>query len=79
MTRRQLNALRAVGSTREAIDAAAARHHAAIVRALNVGVTQSQLAIELDVSRQAISEYVRRWIKGGRRPRQATPGQGTLI
>lgn len=79
MTPKQLTALRTVGKTRQAIDVAAARHHAAIVKALSLGVTQSQLAIELDVSRQAVHEYVHRWIiakKSGKRP--ASPGQGAL-
>lgn len=78
-TKRQLDALRAVGRTREAIDAAAARHHAAMVKALSLGVTQSQLAIELDVSRQAVSEYVRRWVTPGKRGRAVSPRQGVLI
>ena len=79
-TPRQLLALRMVGKTRERIDHAAADHHAAIVNALSLGVTQSQLAIELDVSRQAVHEYVHRWIlrpKTGVKPKP-DPRQGKL-
>lgn len=75
----QVAALRRVGRTRDAIDKAAADHHAAIVKALSLGVTQSQLAIELDVSRQAVHEYVHRWITPGRKRRVVSPGQGSLL
>jgi len=80
-SQKQIAALREVGRSRERIDQAAARHHAAIVKALSLGVTQSQLAIELDVSRQAVHEYVHRWIiKPGTGPkRMVSPRQGTLI
>jgi len=68
---RQITALRQVGKTKQDLDDAAARHHKAVMRALSLGVTQGQLAIELDVSRQAISQYVNRWVTG-RTPKRTT-------
>jgi len=78
-SRTQLARLRAAGKTLTALQAAAAAHHAAIEAACKAGCTDSQLAIELDVSRQAIAQYRKRWLTPGRAKRLSDPGQPMLL
>lgn len=51
-----------VDKTAKAIQLAADAHHRAMVRAVRGGCTQGQLSAVLGVSRQAVAQYVRRWI-----------------
>jgi len=61
-SRTQLAKLRQVGLTAEALQKAAAAHHEAMRAAVKAGCTDSMLAIELDVSRQAVHQYRHRWL-----------------
>lgn len=60
-TKAQISLLRQLGKADVALQAAAARYHASFAKAVNGGCTTSQLALELDLSRQAVDKYRKRW------------------
>jgi len=66
-------ALAKLAESAQDINEAVAAHHKAFVAAIKSGATDSQLSATLGVSRQAIQQYRKRWLSGGRPSRSTAP------